>query len=183
MTQPQHILAAAARCIRRGGASGATLGAIAAEAQVSKGLLLYHFTDKSGLIVALLGEACVRILGREAELRARPEGTRAVAALRSWMEEELAREDVALLAALAFSDEPAVRAAVAAANEARVESARETVHWLFEQLGLAPRVPDAFIARATVALLDGLALRKGDEGSHAAVAFDVFWLGMLGLAE
>ena len=183
MTTPQHILQAAARCVRRSGASGATLGAIATDAGVSKGLLLYHFTDKAGLLVALASATSARILERESAMRGRAEGTRAVTALRSWMEEELAQEDVALLAALAFLEDPAIRTALANANDARVESARQTVQWLFTQLGLLPRVPDVFIARATVALLDGLALHHGAGDANAAVAFDVFWLGMLGLAE
>ncbi len=49
-----HLLQAAAAVVRRSGAEALTLDAVAAEAGVSKGGLLYHFPTKDALIQGLL---------------------------------------------------------------------------------------------------------------------------------
>jgi AcrR family transcriptional regulator len=50
-----RLLDAAAAVVRREGAQGLTLDAVAAEAGVSKGGLLYHFASKRDLLDALVG--------------------------------------------------------------------------------------------------------------------------------
>ena len=50
----ESLLAAAGRVIQRSGSSALTLDAVAAEAKVSKGGLLYHFASKEELVSALL---------------------------------------------------------------------------------------------------------------------------------
>ena len=60
---------------------------------------------------------------------------------------------------------------------------------LFRILELRPRIEPALLAAVQVAFVDGLAIRSGlarnAEGASASprVAFDVFWLAMLSLAE
>ncbi len=50
----QRLLDAAAAVVRRDGAQALTLDAVAAEAGVSKGGLLYHFKSKRELLDAML---------------------------------------------------------------------------------------------------------------------------------
>jgi AcrR family transcriptional regulator len=50
----ERLLAAAVAVVRRAGAQGLTLEAVAAEAGVSKGGLLYHFSSKRQLLDALV---------------------------------------------------------------------------------------------------------------------------------
>jgi AcrR family transcriptional regulator len=52
----RRLLDAAARVIRRDGAGALTLDAVAAQAGVSKGGLLYHFATKDALVEALVGD-------------------------------------------------------------------------------------------------------------------------------
>lgn len=54
------LLAAADAVVRRDGVSNLTLDRVAAEAGVSKGGLLYHFSSKQELVVALLDDTLVR---------------------------------------------------------------------------------------------------------------------------
>ncbi|MBC3186858.1 TetR/AcrR family transcriptional regulator [Corynebacterium sp. zg-331] len=67
-----HILQAAARLIRRSGPS-VSLAAIAAEANVSKGGLLYHFPSKNDLLHGLVTDVMQRFRAQveEADRRAR----------------------------------------------------------------------------------------------------------------
>ena len=72
----------------------------------------------------------------------------------------------------------------------RRRQASETVERLFAILELQSRVPTSLLASVMVAFVDGLALdfaarrEHGDqESSSPRVAFDVFWLAMLSLAE
>ena len=51
----ERLLDAAATVVRRDGAQALTLDAVAAEAGVSKGGLLYHFRSKRDLLDALVG--------------------------------------------------------------------------------------------------------------------------------
>jgi hypothetical protein len=74
------------------------------------------------------------------------------------------------------------------AAELRRATANETVERLFTILELRPRIESSLIANVFVAFVDGLAVDAGlsvDAGNAATsrVAFDVFWLAMLSLAE
>lgn len=53
-TTKKHILEAANRVIQRDGVAKLTLEAVAAEAKVSKGGLLYHFPNKNALIMGMI---------------------------------------------------------------------------------------------------------------------------------
>jgi AcrR family transcriptional regulator len=74
----EAILRAAGRVVMEGGASGLTLEAVAREAGVSKGGLLYHFPSKEALISGMIGrfiEGFRDVLGREfAKERASADG-------------------------------------------------------------------------------------------------------------
>jgi AcrR family transcriptional regulator len=63
----EQILGAAIACIARDGIDGASMRAVATEADVSLGLLSYHFDDKQSLIVAAFQLACDRLLERSME--------------------------------------------------------------------------------------------------------------------
>jgi len=66
---------------------------------------------------------------------------------------------------------------------ARRQAAADTMAALLARLALAPRVPVALLAEASVAFADGLVLGRLVTSGDARVTFDVFWLAMLGLAE
>jgi len=70
----ERLLAAAATVVRREGARGLTLDAVAGEAGVSKGGLLYHFPSKRELVRGLVADWMDRFeAGVDAD--AGPEGT------------------------------------------------------------------------------------------------------------
>lgn len=58
----EHILDAAMSCISRDGIDGASMRSVAREADVSLGLLSYHFDDKRSLIVAAFELSTSRLL-------------------------------------------------------------------------------------------------------------------------
>ena len=73
----KRLLDAAAAVVRRDGAGALTLDAVAAEAGVSKGGLLYHFPTKEAMIAVLL-ERLDRLLAEDvAAMAAAPEGAAA----------------------------------------------------------------------------------------------------------
>jgi AcrR family transcriptional regulator len=59
------------------GPAGATLDAVAAEAQLSKGGLLYHFASKDALVAGLLARLLERSAADADAIRAAPEGSTA----------------------------------------------------------------------------------------------------------
>lgn len=73
-----QLLEAGVAHVRRAGAAGLTLDAVAAAAEVSKGGLLYHFPTKRDLVAALVGHVLDRF---ETEVDARAAGD---ARLQAW---------------------------------------------------------------------------------------------------
>jgi AcrR family transcriptional regulator len=149
----RRLLDAAAAVVRRDGAKALTLDAVAAEAGVSKGGLLYHFKTKRDLLDAML-EEWVEEFGTEIaaaeEGKGFAHGYVKASDMTGWAAAERAIE-FGLLAAMV--DEPAtlerVRARYAAwQNQLAAESADPvdaTVArlaadglWLNDLLGLAP---------------------------------------------
>jgi AcrR family transcriptional regulator len=148
-----RLLDAAAAVVRRDGAGALTLDAVAAEAGVSKGGLLYHFKTKRDLLDAML-EGWVEEFA--AEIAAAEEGKGfahgyvAASDISTWAAGERATE-FGLLAAMV--DEPAtlegVRARYAAWQEQLAAQSADPVEatvarlaadglWLNDLLGLAP---------------------------------------------
>ena len=63
----EKILDAVLACLAEGGIAGVSMRAVATEADVSLGLLNYHFDGKQALIVAAVQLACDRLLEDSAE--------------------------------------------------------------------------------------------------------------------
>jgi AcrR family transcriptional regulator len=59
--RPDIILDAAEAVVRRAGARALTIDAVAAEADLSKGGVLHHFSSKNALIFALMGRKLQRL--------------------------------------------------------------------------------------------------------------------------
>jgi AcrR family transcriptional regulator len=168
------------------------LSEIARDARVSKALIHYHFVDKETLLVRLIDHLARGIVAREREALRRFEHEHnplAVDALWAWLEGELERGSINVLLELDAYRGPAVQAAARAAAAARETAAQETIQRLFSILELRPRIEPALLAAVHVAFVDGLAIRKGLASGEERVstpprvAFDVFWLAMLSLAE
>ena len=167
----RRLLDAAAAVVRRDGAKALTLDAVAAEAGVSKGGLLYHFKAKRDLLDAML-EGWVEEFGTEIaaaeEGKGFAHGYVKASDMTGWAAAERATE-FGLLAAMV--DEPAmlegVRARYAAWQDRLAAEAADPVGatvarlaadglWLNDLLGLAPpagelrrRVMERMLALAT----------------------------------
>ena len=159
---------------------------------MSKALIHYHFVDKEALLARLIEQLTRDMVAREREALKRFEHEHnplAVDALWGWLEGELERGSINVLLELDAYRGRAVEAAARKSAAARLAAAQETVERLFTILELRPRIEPALLAAVHVAFVDGLAIRSGlgrdAERALASprVAFDVFWLAMLSLAE
>jgi len=179
----RRIIDAARRRLARDAPGEVSLSDIAAEAGVSKALIHYHFRDRDALIAAVVDDIGDALAERERGALEVERSALAVDALWTWLDAELTLGEIR--AALLLTDHPseAIRAAARRVATSRRNSATETVARLFELLGLQPRIPAGLLADVTVAFVDGLALDAREESRPARVAFDVFWLAMLNLAE
>jgi AcrR family transcriptional regulator len=184
VTAPTRILQAAARRVRAAGLVRLSMQAVADEAQVSKGLIHYHFRDRDALLARLIEWLAEDIMARE---RVALEGCaphEAIDALWRWIKNELQRGELRVL--LELQQDPAAGAALAARRVSRLRHAQAeaTTTRLFEMLGLSPRVPAELMAAVAVAFLDGLAIETAlQPDREARISFDVFWLALLSLAE
>jgi AcrR family transcriptional regulator len=157
---------------------------VADEADVSKGLIHYHFRDRDALLARLIESLAEDIMARE---RAALEGCApqdAIDALWRWIDDELTRGELRVL--LELQQDPAPEVALAARRAARLRHAQAevTTGQLFRMLGLTPRVPAELMAGVAVAFLDGLAMETSlQPDREARISFDVFWLALLSLAE
>jgi AcrR family transcriptional regulator len=179
----QRIVDAAVRRFASAAPSDVSLGEIAKEAGVSKALILYHFRDRDSLIASVVERVAERVAARERTALLDQQAAPTVDALWLWLEEELQLGDLRVLLSLGNLDSAPVRNAAACAADDRRSSAAEAVTRLFETLGLRPRVPPALIGDVSVAFVDGLALDSSRDPVARRLAFDVFWLAMLGLTE
>lgn len=194
-TTTRRILEAAKRSIAASGAATLSMQDVAVDAGVSKALIHYHFHDKDTLLAKLVEHLVNGLVAREREVLAayaNQHNPLAVDALWQWVDEELHRGDIRVLLELDAYRGKAVQAAARQAATRRREIAAETVARLFEILDLRPRVAASLLGNVVVAFLDGLAIDTAlaDAESDASadrgpprVAFDVFWLAMLSLAE
>ena len=180
-TAPERILDATLRRIVGAGALDTSLGDIAEDAGVSKALILYHFQDRDTLLARLVDRVVGQLVARLRDALEGQHSALAVDALWEWLERELRLGSIPLLAELSRDHGPGVRDASRRAAERRREAAAEAVGRLFSALSLKPRVPLELLGEVTVTFEDGLAL--SDRGAERRVAFDVFWLALLNLAE
>jgi AcrR family transcriptional regulator len=169
----RRLLDAAAAVVRRDGAQALTLDAVAAEAGVSKGGLLYHFASKRELLDAMLAgwlEEFGAEIDAAREGRSFAHGYVRASDMSGWAASERATE-FGLLAAMV--DQPAtlerVRERYAAWQEELASEAADPVRatvarlaadglWLNDLLGLAP--PAGALREQVMARM--LALADGD---------------------
>jgi AcrR family transcriptional regulator len=169
----RRLLDAAAAVVRRDGAQALTLDAVAAEAGVSKGGLLYHFASKRELLDAMLAgwlEEFAAEIETAQEGRSFAHGYVRASDMSGWAASERATE-FGLLAAMV--DQPAtlgrVRERYAAWQEQLAAEAADPVPatvarlaadglWLQDLLGLAP--PAGELREQVMARM--LALADGD---------------------
>jgi AcrR family transcriptional regulator len=190
-----RILDAAARRIAASGAASLSIHDVAVEAGVSKALVHYHFHDKDTLLSRLVEHIAGALIDRERRALDGYAGKHdplAVDALWQWVEDELRRGDMRVLLELDAYRGEAVQTAARRAAALRRESSAQTITRLLSILDLQPRIAPELLANVVVAFLDGLAMETAmasapspapANGSTARLAFDVFWLAMLSLAE
>lgn len=177
-----QVLAAALTLGMRSGVGALSLRAIAAEAQVSKALLLYHFGGKTALLEALVATAGH---ANAARLAAAARTPHAMSAWRLLLRDEALHREAALFGALLLeSDVDATRTMTV--REAREDAASALAVAVLADVGLAPRVPAPALGRLLLRQLDGLASAgaRGALGADALEAeIDTFALSLIGLAR
>lgn len=177
-----RILLAAARIYVEAGSARFNLQEVAEEAGVSKGLIHYHYHDRDTLLARLVEMIAA---ASDARLRRAMEGATAITAvddLWEWLRGELRRGHLRVLQELAQEPGALVRGALLAAADQQRAAMTEALDRLFTLLELEPRVPPALLADAAVAFHDGLVLHAAVAPEQdPRVAFDVFWLAVLGL--
>ncbi len=180
----RRILHAAARRIVSGGAAALTTQDVAEEAGVSKGLIHYHFHDKTTLLARVAEWMGTELVVREQRALEGATPRTAIDQLWEWLSSELTHGHVRVLTELGSWHEPLVQRAVLEARQGRVLASETTLSELFDLLGLRPRIPPALVADVLVAFVDGLAAATSlDPELNGRAAFDVFWLALLGLGE
>jgi AcrR family transcriptional regulator len=179
----QRIIEATIECVARDGATEASMAAIAAEAGVSKALLHYHYSDRARLLAEVVTQLGERLAEREREALDGADGSKAVDALWRWTEREMARGELCVLLELSLIREPLVHQAAMVVAESRRNAAGRTIADLMARLGLVPRVAAELLGESWLTFTIGLAMGSTTSAADPRVAFDVFWLAMLGLAE
>ncbi len=179
-----RILHASARLFAEGGAAGFNLQEVAESAGVSKGLIHYHYHDRDTLLARLIEMLSAAVVSRERKAMAGATPATAIDDMWSWLSGELRRGQLRVLQELAQEPGALVRGAVLSSATLRRDAATETVARLFDLLGLHPKVPPALLASVVVAFHDGVVLHASvAPDQDPRVVFDVFWLGMLEVAE
>lgn len=180
----ERILHATARRLTAAGAVNLSLQDVADDAGVSKGLIHYHFHDKTTLLARLVEWLTHELVRREQGALVGTTRQTVIDALWAWLEGELDRGHIRVLVELSQYDAPAVRDAIRDSARARRQAATGTIETLFSVLGLRPRLPHPLLADVAVTFLDGLAIDTGlAADGPRRVPFDVFWLSLLSLAE
>ncbi len=174
----ERLLEAAIGLGVREGASAMSLQGIARAANVSKGLVLYHFGDK----LEVLWAVAERLRLRSAErLDAVAQSPDALMAWRALSQRELIAGELALLAAIAQEPERVDRPTCGALP--REEAAARVVASIFRPHGLVPRVPLLLLGRMLVRHLDGLAsagTRRTIPDGDIEAELDTFAVALLG---
>jgi len=179
-----RILSATATRLLAAGAAKLNMQDVADEAGVSKGLIHYHFDTKDALLARTVDWLTTQIEERERHALDTAIAQTAIEALWRWLTKELLTGHVRILADLAHYPSVTVNASVRLSGIRRRDSAARTVEALFATLELRPRVPAALLADVVLAFNTGLAVDWAFVAdAERRVAFDVFWLAMLSLAE
>lgn len=180
----ERILRAAVRCIVASGAAALTMHDVAEEAEVSKGLIHYHFHDKDTLLARVVEWMTQHLVARERAALEALTPRHAIDDLWTWLSAELERGHVRVLLELAQWHNPLVRRAIHGASLARREATASSIERLFSLLALRPRIPAPLLADVVVPFVDGLAMTMGiDPEFNPRPAFNVFWLSLLTLTD
>lgn len=127
----EKILASAARIVADAGAAHLTIDAVAAEARVSKGGVLYHFPSKRALLEGMLERLIEQLQARTDTLRAGlPDPSSAPLMARVLQEYDMAPAERAMSRAIL---------AAAAENPAMLAGARQLVREAFAEVADASR--------------------------------------------
>jgi AcrR family transcriptional regulator len=181
---PTRILHATAHLLAERGVARFNLQEVAEAAAVSKGLIHYHYHDRDTLLTRLVEALVADVTRRQQEALAHSTPTTAVEDLWTWLRGELRRGHLRVLQELTQEPGALVRGAVHAAAALRRAATAATLEQLFALLALRPRIPPTLLADVVVAFEDGLVLGAAVQPEQdPRVAFDVFWLGILGLVE
>lgn len=180
----ERILAATLRCAQRNGGGAVSLQSIAAEAAVSKALILYHYGDKEQLLATTIRWLSERVVRREEEALEASSATSVLEDYWRWIDTETRSGEVRVLIELGQERGDECRRALGESAAQRQAVAERTVGRVFQLLDLSPRLPTAMLASCELSFRDGLVLwasRTPDRNSR--VSFDVFWLSLLGLTH
>ena len=179
-----RILGATATRLLDVGAFRLNMQDVADEAGVSKGLIHYHFDNKDVLLARAVEWISMEIGTRQSGALDGATAQSAIEMLWRWMSSELALGHVRVLAELGFYPSATVQGSIQAASRIRRAASERTVDDLFAALQLRPRVPSELMASVLTAFMNGLAIEWAVVAdAERRVAFDVFWLAMLSLAE
>lgn len=180
----ERLLAAMLRCALRDGGSGVSLQAIAAEAGVSKALVLYHYHDKSALLATAITWLTDRVVQRERGALARSTGATVLEEYWRWLESETQAGELRVLLEMAQERAFEARGAMEASATLRQVTAEQTITRVFQLLDLVPRLPPTMLASCELAFREGLVIWGAQRSDRQArVAFDVFWLSILSLTR
>ena len=180
----ERILEAAARVLADQGGTGLSMADVAAAAGVSKGLIHYHYRDKDALLARLARWLADAVERREREALRGIQPAQAIDKLWEWLDDELECGDIRALIELSRLREGDAPVAARVASQRRRAVSATTIATLFDCLGLRPRVPAPMLAEVFVAFVDGLAVDATPVPMPGhRVAYDVFWLALLSLAE
>lgn len=157
------------------------MAAIAVEADVSKALLHYHYTDRRHLLVEVVHQLAHRITTRERAAVGAAASSGVVDALWRSVQHELNLGELRLLLELGTTRESELRLALLDAQDARHGVATAAVERVFGGLGVSARMPSALLATVSMALVDGLAMSPARHDARAS--FDLLWLALLDLTE
>ena len=183
-TARERLLQAALRCAERDGSGALSLQIIAREATVSKALVLYHFRGKEHLLATVIAWLTERLLARERGALEVSSATSVLEDYWEWLSAEL--QDGELRVLIEMTQERGIESAQAleASAARRHAIAETTVSRVFQLLELSPRLPSSMLASCELAFRDGLVLSAARQPHrNVRVAFDVFWLSLLGLAR
>jgi len=180
----QRILTAAAERLAARGPAGLSMQDVAVAAEVSKGLIHYHFHDKETLLARVADWVTEECLMREQEALARVDAATALDAVWMWLTAEIAAGQRRLLFDLAVEAGPVLRETLARSAVARRAQATDTVRAVFRAFGITPRVSVAALGELLASFVDGLVVAAAvDAGRDRRAVFDAFWLGMLALGR
>lgn len=178
----QRILTTAAEQLAQHGPAALSMQDVADAAEVSKGLIHYHFHDKETLLARVVEWVTRECVSREREAVASVDGATALDAVWMWLAAELASGQRRLLVELSSGPGPILRDALVRSAAQRRAQATDTVRVVLGALGMTSRVPVAALGELFASVVDGLVVAAASDPTRdRRAAFDAFWLGVMEL--